>query len=173
MSRKKVNERAKVSTNVRNNDKPRTKSVYIDFSKYDRWAHSFSYNGFSNKLKNGEQLGENLFYLINQLIPEVENNLNEILNGSHRHCHRLDDKHCQMAKDIINHHFGIKVGDVELWQFGVKQGLRLIGEIVTDKEGYNVLYPLLIDYHHLIYPDQKHNTLDIKNYKFVPQDEYN
>ncbi|MDU9695131.1 hypothetical protein O0Q50_28445 [Priestia aryabhattai] len=162
--------------NVHNGKSPATlfnNSLIVDFS-YKDWLKSISNKGFSNKLFDESQFAKFMFDVLYKIFPTVQTNWETIRTQpgkGFRHCHPVDEDKLPVVKKIVQELHGNIAVDIEeseslrYWQFGTTQSVRVVG--IYDN-ARNVVYPLFIDYHHLIHASQKHNQNDHKAYKFCP-----
>lgn len=147
--------------------------LYIDFTQYPHWLDSIDDKNFNNVLKDEKEAAKQFYFFIHHFLPEVEEMGKDIFSSSTPHCHPLRNKKRDLACKIILKIDNINLNDeVNLWQLSAKDGrnLRIIGSIVTDK--IYIFYPLFIDYHHLLYPSNSYNQMDVKNFSFKPQEKY-
>lgn len=148
----------------------------FNFAK-ENWLKSVAVKGFTNKLKDPEMFSEYIFEVFYKTIPTLhEHGDNIIKNGgksSWKHCHPIRNDELDKAIEIAESIHGSQIKEVsegsKLWQFGFIGGIRLIA-IHNYKSNY--LTPLFVDYHHQIYPSQKHNEKDIKSFPFCPVNAY-
>lgn len=148
--------------------------LYIDFNEYPKWTYSYVGSKFTNALKSESDAAENFYFLINELFGSVEKNISNILSGRDYHSHKITGDKRKLAVEIVKKIHGIYLDkDVNIWQLSSDRngGIRIIGVITTDKI-YN-FYPLFIDHHHLLYPDDKYNQPDYFKYRFCPQNKWN
>ena len=142
--------------------------IYIDFTKYPKWTNTVKVKNFNNCLKDVNEASRHFFFIVDQLIPDIESYGSDIFTQKAKHCHILQGKHAKIAKEIIRKIHGDKVldDDSDTWELAAKtEEIRLIGMFVNDT--VRKFYPLLIDHHHLIYPSQKYNQFDYKKYEFT------
>lgn len=139
----------------------KSESLSFDFT-YKNWLKTVKIKGeFINKLKDKDEYINYITHCLYNLLPFIQENWSDIkVNSSNSyqfpHCHILIGEKKQLALKIIEMIHEKKIFDEEddynLWQFGNKEGLRLIGAHDYQNE---VIYPLFIDYHHELYPDRK------------------
>lgn len=148
-------------------------NVTFDFS-YKNWIKSVNNKDFINKLPNSDEFSQHITKCLYEVIPYIQENLKEIVvNGSprypHPHCHvAAEDKKDIIEKiinDIHNRPLLDQEDDFKIWQFGTTQGVRLFA---IHNHIDNVIYPIFIDYHHLIHPDPHYNQPDFSNMEFCP-----
>lgn len=148
----------------------------FNFSKR-QWMKTVSINSFTNKLKDEEMFSEYIFDLFYNLIPAIQEHGNTMIKsggtGSWKHCHPIENEELDLALSIVESVHGHQFKNVndgsKLWQFGVSGGIRLI---VIHNYTDNYLTPLFVDYHHQIYPSEKHNQKNINRYPFCPIEKY-
>ena len=141
--------------------------IYIDFNKYPKWTSSVRIGNFTNHFRNSDQALKHFFFIVDQLIPSIEDYGGDIFSGKAKHCHRLTGEQQGLALKIIKEIHGSKILDKEseLWQIGGKtKEIRIIGTFVNGS--VRIFYPLFIDHHHLLYPSQKYNQSDYKKFNF-------
>lgn len=148
-------------------------NVTFDFS-YKNWIKSVRTKGFSNKLPNSEEFSKLITKCLHELMPYIQQNWKEIMksgspNYPHRHCHVVAADKVDLIEKIIYevHERPLldQDDDFNIWQFGTTQGVRLFA-IYNHIE--NVIYPIFIDYHHLIHPNEYFNQPDFKTMEFCP-----
>ncbi len=171
-NKKRVVSPSKPKNNVSIDNKSRLQDIiYIDFNKYPKWTSSVKIGNFTNHFRNSDQALKHFFFIVDQLIPSIEDYGVDIFSGKAQHCHRLTGGQQGLALKIINEIHGDKILDkeTELWQIGGKtKGIRIIGTFVNDS--VRIFYPLFIDHHHLLYPSQKYNQKDYKKFNFSTED---
>lgn len=142
--------------------------VYIDFTKYHHWTDTIQVGSFNNCLKDHDEALRHFFFIVDQLIPDIEDYGKDIFNGRVEHCHRLGDEHDELARKVIKKIYGNKILDdlSEIWELSGKTNeIRIIGSFVNST--VHIFYPLFIDHHHLIYPDKHYNSPDYGKYSFT------
>lgn len=142
--------------------------VYIDFAKYPHWTDTVQVGKFNNCLKNKDEALRHFFFIVDQLIPDIEDYGKDIFNGRADHCHCLGGEHERLARKVIKEIYGDKVLDdlSEIWELSGKTNeIRIIGSFVNST--MHIFYPLFIDHHHLIYPDKHYNSPDYGKYGFT------
>ena len=145
--------------------------IYIDFNKYPKWTSSVKIGDFNNHFRDSNQALKHFFFIVDQLIPSIEDYGVDIFSGKAKHCHKLSGEQQKLALKIISEIHGDKILDkeVELWQIGGKtKEIRVIGTFVNDL--IRIFYPLFIDHHHLLYPSQKYNHNDYRKFTFSTED---
>lgn len=145
--------------------------IYIDLTKYPHWTDTVHVNDFTNCLRDSGQALRHFFFIVNQLMPDIEDYGMDIFSGKADHCHLLRGKYKELAIKIIHEIHGNRVldDDSELWSLGGKtEEIRIIGTFINSQ--IHVFYPLFIDHHHLVYPSKKYNNPDYKNFKFTKED---
>ncbi|MCX67228.1 hypothetical protein DXP70_07945 [Listeria monocytogenes] len=147
--------------------------VRIDFKDNHRWLKSDKQDKFTNYLQSNNDFGKMVYTILNKIIPMIQTEWTEIKSNRFKHCHPIDAKH----KEVFHEYFKIMypkydLDELNVWQFGVSGGARLIASITNEENGISIVRPLFVDYHHLIYPSEKHNQNDVFKYKFCPYNEY-
>lgn len=165
--------------------KPLPRRVVLDFSFDSVWV-SISDGDFTNFLKNDDEYFKMHYIIFKKIIPIIKrtefNNIGEFIRNIQYsglpHSHIVDDANKintiklilekslmefkqnskEQAKESVNQN----IGDEKLYQIG-HQSVRIFGYF---KE--NIFTILVIDYHHLIYSDTKHNKNDFKRYSMCP-----
>lgn len=130
--------------------------------------------GVTTFLKDPEQYAEKTAIILTSLLPKLMSDWDSLYPSPNRHqyahCHSLRDDALLRAKDVIRKIYGESL-DVEseymknIWQFGFSQGVRLICGV----SGRNKIYPLFVDYHHLLFPNDHYNEHDYETYRFCPK----
>ncbi|MFT8837562.1 hypothetical protein [Liquorilactobacillus satsumensis] len=164
----------KPKKNVKNdyNFKKRTNKVSIELSSYKNWTNSLRVDKFTNEYHNENEVGKVYYQLVDRLLPFVKERGSSI--KQEKHCHLLSGDKRELATKIVNklHDLDLDEG-TEIWQLSCGQGVRLLAVITFNDDSENV-YPLFLDPHHLIYPDDAHNQKDYskKACKFNPSKFY-
>lgn len=160
-----------------------TDNIIIDFSLFPFCFRCVTVGNFTNKLKDANQFFKYFKRLLENEIPTlVQFNFNNISKETKRHSHSIlnDTKEYVLIKDILKEllksykkgnysteyyekFLENNVNEYTIWQLGITGGIRLIGVRKS-----NVFSVLFIDYHHLIYRDDKHNQENYKLYDFCP-----
>lgn len=172
---KKVKNTVSKVKNVSNSHSPTgpNRQLSFDFT-YKNWIKSINIQDFTNKLKGPEQFSDYIFQLIYKIFPTVQENWEAIKRNTKKpypHCHTIDDeKKISLINEIIYKIHGKKLLDEigethKYWQLGLTQSVRVIS--IYDQYN-NKMYPVFIDYHHLIYPSVKYNNYDYDKYNFCP-----
>lgn len=167
MSRRIVGNRKQPTPSVNTGNPKITGQVLIDFTHYPNWHRSVELNPFTNMYKDQKHVSNVLANILFSLFPYVQENIQNIMgHRSHDHCHIIDRDHYDLAKQLVERVNHIELyEDADIWYLGVKQGVRLLAEIISDENSNYLLYPLAIDCNHLIYPSKNHNAKDYKKYK--------
>ena len=142
--------------------------IYIDFTKYPKWTDTINVGDFNNCLKDVNEASRHFFFIVDRLIPDIESYGSDIFTNKTKHCHVLTGTFAEKAKKVIRsiHGKNILDDDADIWELAAKtEEIRLIGVFFNDT--VRRFYPLFIDQHHLIYPSNKYNQPDYKNYKFT------
>ena len=147
------------------------KAVF-DFS-FDGAFRSADHGDFNNYLKDEKDFVENFRIVMKNVTLLSRETLNElIISTGYRHCHKLDGKEDDIAREVIKRLFGVnrtvayeqEIGDDLLFQVGIQDGVRIIGTIKG-----NIFRVYIIDYFHSLDFNQTKNTRNAKkNYKFCP-----
>lgn len=141
--------------------------------EYPQWLKSFQYKDFTTFLKDENMYSSSITYLFSDLIPKITYEWQ--VNKSSRewqHFHKISEGEAlgRYNRAIRNLHPKISIDSLELWQFGMTYNpLRLI---CHKQPNTNILFPLLIDYHHLGYVDKNYNQTDYSTYKYCPLTSY-
>lgn len=167
-------------------------NLFIDFCFFPKWMHSTTVktpNGnnknskkklnnnnkdFTNRYSNEKEFAKKIYEVNSKLFPYIQQNIELIFAHKAKHCHTLDAKISETARKVI---FNIHRRDIdestELWQLAAGGSTRLICALLSKTDG-TVLYPLFIDHHHLLLPDDtgSNNKTDYSKCKFNPQDRY-
>lgn len=139
-------------------------NVTFDFH-YNNWLKSFKNGKFTTFLKDSDEYADYITQILTQLIPTITKEW-EIGKRGFQHCHTIpiQDNAYQLYSSAIQELHNLHTEQLTLWQFGLSQGCRLICHLHDGK----IIYPLLIDYHHLGYPSLHYNQSDFKNYNYCP-----
>ncbi|MFT9082945.1 MAG: hypothetical protein ABF477_03575 [Leuconostoc pseudomesenteroides] len=145
----------------------------LDFtfrSQYHWLEHYEDGQRYSNHLKSAEEFSAKIKDLIENVIPEIYDHYTDIFekrNGSKigfKHTHLIDDaSKSALVKKVAQAVTKQKFGDVDWWQIGKTQGVRIFGFYQSSNKTF---YPVFIDWNHMIYPSEKHNNLDLKSLKY-------
>lgn len=168
--RKKIGKPTQPKVNVTVGNVRLSDLIYIDLTKYPHWTDTVRVGSFTNCLKDKEQALRHFFFIVDQLIPNIEEYGPDIFNGKAKHCHLLRNAEDKRARKIIRAIHGNRVLDglSEIWELSAKtEEIRIIGTFVNDE--MHIFYPLFIDHHHLIYPDKYYNSPDYKKYSFTKE----
>lgn len=163
-----------VNKNVKNDIVPASEdSINFNFT-YQNWLKCIKYKDFTNMCKDVESFANDTVHIFSLLIPYVQKYWEEIRKkGSkkypHEHCHLIVDDKAEMVKEIVSeihpNDLSQAFDNFNIWQFGVTGGIRLIGILNHHSSTY---YPLFIDRHHLIYPNDHYNQPDYDTFRFCP-----
>lgn len=188
--KKKVKNNTSPLRNV-NNDKEPRKNVKSNFNPEGARVHSgfafdVSFEGlyysvcrgdFNNFLK-GEAHFIEKFKEMRMFIKQITGKhfTNDLIsNPGMRHCHLIRNGEYDLAKQCIEDSLNasncinsqelvIQLLEGErLYQIGFEGGIRYIGTYDNER---NIFRPYLIDYHHRLYPDKKHNKFNDRNLKY-------
>lgn len=170
-----VKNTSKVQSKVKAFNTPlhNTNNLTFDFS-YKSWIRCIRTNNFSNKLKNPDEFAEQIFKYLYELIPFLQENWTDILKSSSKkypfpHCHLVAKDKIELVEAVIEETHATKLLDTDdefnIWQLGSTQGLRLFA---IYNHQTSTLFPVFLDYHHQIHPDENHNHRDLKSDDFCP-----
>lgn len=167
--KKKVPEPAKQRGRIPHQDSLSLDKVCFHF-QYENWMKAYSDKKFTNFLKDSEMYAEYITKIFSFLIPKITHEWSPKNNSyrGFRHCHQISDGRAyDKYKKAIKSLHNVEIDQLELWQFGINGSYRLICEFSG-----GIIYPLLIDYHHLGYDNKHHNQDDYKQYDFCPVSKY-
>lgn len=148
----------------------------FDFS-YPRWLCGVQNKSFTNMLKDSEEFAKSITHVLNKLIPVITDNWDIIKDrpgNQFPHCHPVPPDKVDLVKRIETEIHGKKLLDseaeqnIKYWQVGL-EGIRLF---VLYNYSANIMFPIFIDYHHLIHPSKWHNERDTSNLTFCPVSQY-
>lgn len=175
---------SKKNTLVTNPNSPlkATGKMTFDFS-YVNWLKGVSRGEFTNMLKDEFQFTAYMVEFFTKIIPIISQNWDNLIkyNGGagggfqFRHCHTINDEKLKLVKEIVEQIHGkplcdeVENDDLNYWQLGLIQSLRVISIYSNNN---NTLFPVFLDYHHQIYPDDWHNQEDIESYEHCPINRY-
>ncbi|WP_273125883.1 hypothetical protein [Bacillus weihaiensis] len=168
--------------NVQNNNSPDklgNNTLVFDFT-YKSWLKSIGDKQFVNKLSDAGDFAQFTFEILYKVFPEVQSNWSIIRQQPgkvFKHCHPVAKEKLNLVKSIAQSIHGRTLLDndedysetLSYWQLGTTQSVRVITIYDSTK---NVMYPMFVDYHHLIHPSVKHNQTDHKHNKFCPYCRY-
>lgn len=186
MGKKKKNKKSIPEPTIPNNEVPKQPLLidkYNNFSfssVYSNWIKGTkefykSYN-FTNMVWDSEEFSRNITEIATEIIPKLFNEWENLLNNNphNYHCHPVTKDKKELIRRISEKIHGRTFDEDELnqariqWYYiGFKGNLRLIGLFSRDRKTF---YPIFIDHHHLIYPDENYNQNDYNNYNFCPID---
>ncbi|EJQ42914.1 hypothetical protein IEQ_05118 [Bacillus cereus BAG6X1-2] len=162
----------KVSTPVPKIDES---NLIFDF-RYSGWLKSIHTKYFTNKLKNETEFASCIYDVMTKVIPTIQKEWEQIKgrSGQFRHCHPIDSNKIELVTNVIRHIHGVTMLDDDvsnnsIWQLGTHQGIRIIGMYYQPT---NTMFPLFVDYHHLIHPSDWHNQKDLDTNSFCPHCHY-
>ncbi|MGX7777231.1 hypothetical protein ACVV62_09235 [Streptococcus pluranimalium] len=154
---------------------PKLPQTKVSFNlSYPDWLRGYQSKkkGFSTFLKDETNFAKSITYVLNTLIPKINNDWEPGKNSyQFKHCHEItinDQPAFDIYKEAIHEIHNIDIEQLNLWQFGVSGSIRLICHL----EPGNTIYPLLIDYHHLGFESEKHNQNDTNKFSFCPITQY-
>lgn len=155
------------------NPEAASSTLSFDFS-YPDWLKSISNKNFSNRLSDESQFARFIFEIIQKLFPTVQKNWDVIKTNQKKqfpHCHTVAKGKISYVEDIIKDIHGRALMDKDnddtltYWQLGITQSIRVIAVYNQNK---NVMYPVFVDYHHLMHESVKYNQNDFDSYAFCP-----
>lgn len=129
---------------------------------------------FTNLCRCKDDFADEMCLLFNVIIPKLYQDSDNIFNFGNKwlypHCHTLTGEKLNLAIKIANEihqrEFDTFEGDsISWWQVGMTQGVRIIG---LYNKPQNCFYPIFIDRHHLLYPDNNYNQADFEMYDYNP-----
>ena len=139
--------------------------------------YSVDHKDFTNFLKDEHHFIEK-FKEIREFIEKMEKKdfvKDLILDSGMRHCHEIKEDKYKLTLACIKNALSNSgqnnsdvvvdqlLGGERLYQIGFDRGNRYIGTYENDMKIFR-LY--LLDYHHKIYPDEKHNKFSKKHLKY-------
>lgn len=162
--------------------KPKLFDSEFRFVSVYEWLHTtgslYKKYGFSNTLKDAAEYVRFVTELIEEVIPKINSEHSEIFDyynhsQQYKHCHRIKDKELAIVREVSKVLLGQDFAsitanddnDYSWWQLGFIQPTRIIGILSKNDHCF---YPIFVDWHHLIYPNEKHNQFDYGNYSFDP-----
>lgn len=134
-----------VFTNKFKDDKEYFENNRIIFGKALNYFGGYTFNEIKDKHNHSVKEKDKLDLVI-KILKYILKEYNENFNEN------------DLEKAVNNY-----IGEEEIWQLAFNQGIRLIGT----RNG-SVLKLLFMDYHHLIYPNEKYNKKDYYRYSFCP-----
>lgn len=132
------------------------------------WYKTINTKSFNNQLKNGNELVDEIGYIMGKLFPTLYGEHSHIFNSgeqSFKHCHKVDlkngrvDLYNRIIKEVDESIDFDSIKD-NLWQIGIDGAIRVVGIYVE-----NAFHPLFIDRYHQLHPNQKHNQRDIAQHR--------
>lgn len=152
-------------------DDYKKKTAVFDFS-FIGVFQAVEIREFNNFTKDATDYIKQLRVMMKNVSKLSQKTLNElVVGGSYRHCHKIDDDNDALARDIIRTLFNAnslsnydqELGDEGLYQLGLQDGVRFIGTI-----NGNIFRVYFVDYFHSLYPDERRNERNLRNYNFCP-----
>ncbi|WP_440118499.1 hypothetical protein [Paenibacillus sp. QZ-Y1] len=179
MAKKVVKNNKKANTGVSNDISPTNgRNLSFDFS-YHNWMRGVEVGNFTSKLRDEASFSKCVVEIFTQLLPIIHENWKEIYkngasNGQFKHCHTVASNKItlvhKIASEIHGNKFETESDDsFNIWQLGTTQSIRLF--CIYDHV-YNIMYPVFIDYHHLIHLSKNHNQADTSKYSYCPISTY-
>lgn len=166
----------KAVPNVKSDLLPRDSNVTFNFI-YKDWLKTVKIGNFTNKLQDVDEFAEKMYNIMNTLIPYIIENwdwMEDVVGLRQHHCHPVAKDKLPLVKHIITETYSgtldalINIDDDNLWQLGLHGSIRLI---VYYMKSDKTFYPLFVDYHHLIHPEDdsklsrvKHNDYKTKSW---------
>jgi hypothetical protein len=148
-------------------EKAEEKRCYFDFS-FPYLYKSVKTKNFVNMLADEKEFCKQHKILQELLLELGQKSIAENLQQKHNHV--IDDRNKRaLVYEVVkalydnNKNYTQMIDDEELYNLGLKQGLRLICLLKG-----NIIKPLFIDYYHCIYADEKHNNKCIDKNEFSP-----
>jgi hypothetical protein len=158
-----------IASNIVPDDSYRTKNVIFDFSSKTSFC-SISHSGFNNYLKNADDYVEQFRTLMKNVSLLSEYTLSTLINGrGYDHCHKIEGDKDKLARSVIRKLFSNdrvyeqEIDAEDLFQLGFQDSIRIVGTIKG-----NIFRVYFIDYFHDLYPDNRYNSRNERNYKFCP-----
>lgn len=148
-----------------------------DFTFYScyNWIHAvdlYKKISFTNMCKNKEYFADEIIGVLTIMVPKLYQDWEFIFNqgGTNKdfkHCHIIKGEELKKSVEIAETIHDTKF-DIEnsWWEIGFSGGVRIIGIFDSTSKTF---YPLFIDRHHLIYPDDKYNQKDFKSFCYNPK----
>lgn len=140
------------------------------FRSHYRWLeHYEDGNKYSNHLKSADVFSEKIKDLVQVMIPGIYEHYSDIFekrnaqNVGFKHTHLIGEDKKDLVKTVAEAVTNKDFGDVDWWQIGKTQGVRIFGFYQASNKTF---YPVFVDWNHMIYPSEKHNTTDIKSLKY-------
>ncbi|WLR54822.1 hypothetical protein LC048_20875 [Mesobacillus subterraneus] len=151
-------------------------TLSFDFS-YSNWLKCVNNKDFTNKLKDEAQFASYFFEIFQNILPTVQKNWDIIkLNQKKQfpHCHTLAKGKIETAEKVIREIHGRPLLDkddntLNYWQLGLTQSIRVVAVYNQER---NLIFPVFVDYHHLLHESIKYNQKDYDNYGFCPVCKY-
>lgn len=166
--------------NVQNTQKPGMVAAVPGFAfdvSFSALYYSVEHKEFTNFLKDEHHFIEK-FKEIREFIEKMEKKdfvRDLISNSGMRHCHKIEKDKYEFTLDCIKNALSSSgqnnsdaivdqlLGSECLYQIGFEGGSRYIGIYENEKKIFR-LY--LLDYHHKIYPDERHNKFSKKHLNY-------
>ena len=149
-------------------------NISVELSAYPKWLDSVDLKDFNNFYRDYQEMCAVLKVIMVETIPFLKEHGMEILQGKCQHCHVIGDDKTNLITRIVKkiNKFDLDP-EITLWEVAANNsgGVRVICGI--DKVGDHIyFYPLFIDIHHQIYPNNrfrgnyskicKYNIYDVK-----------
>lgn len=147
-------------------------SVYQWLGTTNKFSKS---DNFTNCCKSKEDFADDMIYIFEILIPTLYREHNDIFKHGnpgrqYPHCHTVSDEKIEIcikiSEELHQRKFSDFKGDtVSWWQIGITRGMRVFGLFDDEKKSF---YPLFIDRHHLVSPNEKYNDQDYQSFSYNP-----
>ncbi|ASD24608.1 conserved hypothetical protein [Ureaplasma parvum serovar 1 str. ATCC 27813] len=173
---KKINNDKTPRNKVKNNNVSKDNDDIVISLRYENWVKGERVNSLTTYTKDKNQFLKNIIYILNTLFPYVYKNWKN--KGINDHCHPIKQndeksrnvfsKYIKLIKKLHPNLLKNDNEELELYQLGLGRSVRVICSKID-----NILFPLLIDHHHLGYESQSYNDKDTKKYDYCPLRKYN
>ncbi|MDU2149655.1 MAG: hypothetical protein E7E58_16815 [Paeniclostridium sordellii] len=137
------------------------------------WLKTYKGNDFTNYHKDADDYAKNVTNLVHNFIPAVYRYGEDLFKGRKgtifdRHSKLMPEDKMRMVEDIVREVDGINLEDdvldsSSIWYLAVPQGIRVVGYYQTS---INTFFPLFVDWHHLIFPNQNYNQADYQKFSY-------
>lgn len=140
-----------------------------------KWIHAvdlYKKISFTNMCKDKECFADEIIRVLTIIIPKLYQDWEFIFkqggtNKAFKHCHVIKGEELTKSVEIAETIHDTKF-DTEnsWWELGFSGGVRIIGIFDSNSKTF---YPLFVDRHHLIYPDNNFNHSDFEKYDYNPR----
>lgn len=132
-----------------------SEKITFDFALFR--FKSVKFKNFTNYVKDENEATE----IINKLFTEFNSNVTTKDLVNKKHYHEITEyEKVTLISNILKE---LKIHKLEeqesYYQMGLTQGLRIMCIKIS-----NIIYPLFLDPHHLIYPNDKYSSKDFKKF---------